>query len=124
MKIINKEQLLEAPAGTVYRRYIPDIMDGEIHIKVGNICNLSLTPIWDHNNDIFKATNFCTDDLSIQADYNSSDLFAVFNSTEVKKMIDCLAWALSGCKSDFNMDEVIRPNGQIVIVPDWSPFDE
>ena len=47
MKIINKEQLLEASVGTVYRRYIPDIMD-----------------------------------------------------------------------------EVIRPNGQIVIVPDWSPFDE
>lgn len=47
MKIINRGQLLEAPAGTVYRRYIPDIMN-----------------------------------------------------------------------------EVIRPNGQIMIDPDWSPFDE
>ena len=124
MKIINKEQLLEAPAGTVYSPYMPDIVDGRIHIKVGNYCNLELIPTWDYNDDVFKATNFCTDDLNIQADYDKNDLFAVFNSTEVKKMIDCLAWALTGCKSDFNMDEIIYPDGHIINDPDWSPFDE
>lgn len=124
MRIINKEQLLEAPAGTVYARYIPDILNDEIHIKVGNYCDLNLTPTWDHDNEIYKATNFCTNDLSIQADYDCDDLFAVFNKTEVKKMVDCLAWALTGCESDFNMDEVIYPDGHVVVDPDWSPFDD
>lgn len=126
MKIINRGQLLEAPSGTVYARYIPDMVDGELCIKVGNNCNLDLIPTHESGlkEDSYRETNWATDDLNIIADYNSSDLFAVFNSTEVKKMIDCLVWALTGCESDFNMDEVIRPNGQIMIDPDWSPFDE
>lgn len=124
MKIINRGQLLEAPAGTVYSPYTPDIVDGRIHIKVDNNCNLELIPTWEYNDGVYKPTNFCTDDLNIMADYNSSDLFAVFNQTEVKKMIDCLMWALTGCEADFNMDEIIYPDGHIVTDPDWSPFDD
>ena len=42
MKILTKKELLEAPAGTVYIGYEPEITDGEIKIKVGNNCNLDL----------------------------------------------------------------------------------
>ena len=126
MKIINREQLLEAPSGTVYSPYMQDIVDGKIHIKVDNNCNLELIPTHEYGSqeDLYRETNWATDDLNILADYDRSDLFAVFNPTEVKKMIDCLAWALTGCESDFNMDEVIYPDGSIVNDPYWSPLDE
>lgn len=44
MKILTKKELLEAPAGTVYVGYTPEITDGEIKIKVENNCNLDLIP--------------------------------------------------------------------------------
>ena len=34
MKILTKKELLEAPSGTVYVRYTPEITDGEIKIKL------------------------------------------------------------------------------------------
>ena len=48
-------------------------------------------------------------------------MFAVFNKTEIMKMINCLSWAISGCDAAFNMDEVIYENGTIVNDPDWTP---
>ena len=49
MKILTKKELLEAPAGTVYVGYTPEITDGEIKIKVENNCNLDLIPGFDCN---------------------------------------------------------------------------
>ncbi len=115
MRIITKEGLLKEPTGTVYARYIPDIVDGELHIKVGDICNLDLIPTYEcgSKEDLHRATNWSTDDLSIQADYDEDDLFAVFNKAEIIKMINCLSWALSGCDAAFNMDEVFYESGTI-----------
>lgn len=123
MRILTKEELLKAPPGTVYSPYLPDVIDGKIHIKVDNTCNLEIIPNheWGDINDTYRATNWATDDLSIQADYDANDLFAVFNKAEIMKMIDCLAWALSGCDAPFNMDEVFYPSGIIVNYPDWMP---
>ena len=125
MRIITKEQLLKEPSGTVYSRYTPDIVYGELHIKVGENCNLNLVPTFDFGTkeDTIRSTNWSTDDLNIQADYDKSDLFAVFSKTEVKKMIDCLSWALSGCDAAFNMDEVFYENGIIAHDPEWTPYD-
>lgn len=124
MNILTKKELLEAPTGTVYVRYTPEITDGEIKIKVGNNCNLDLIPGFDWVNKINKETNWATDDLNIQVDYNESDLFAAFSKAEVMKMINCLSWALADCKPDFNMDEVYYPSGVIGYDPDWTPYEE
>lgn len=109
MKILTKKELLEAPAGTVYVKYEPEVTDGDIKIKVGNNCNLDLIPSFDWVNKTNKSTNWATDDLNIKADYDESDLFAAFNKAEVMKMINCLSWALADCKPYFNMDEVYYP---------------
>ena len=126
MKILTKKELLEAPAGTVYVGYTPEITDGEIKIKVGNNCNLDLVPGFDWVNKTDKETNWSTDDLNIQADYDEGDLFAAFSKAEVMKMINCLSWALADCKPDFNIDEVYYPGGAIihkpVWTPDWTPY--
>lgn len=123
VRIITKEQLLKEPSGTVYTYYTPDTTDGSLYIKVGNNCNLDLTPTFEFGTeeDTRRATNWSTDDLNIQADYDKNDLFAVFSKTEVKKMIDCLAWALSGCDASFNMDEVFYESGIITHDPEWMP---
>lgn len=121
MNILTKKELLKAPTGTVYVRYTPEITDGEIKIKVENNCNLDLIPSFDRVNKINKETNWATDDLNIQVDYNESDLFAAFSKAEVMKMINCLSWSLADCKPDFNMDEVYYPSGVIGYDPGWTP---
>ena len=94
MRIITKEGLLKEPTGTVYARYIPDIVDGELHIKVGDICNLDLIPTYEcgSKEDLHRATNWSTDDLSIQADYDEDDLFAVFNNGRCLDVMLHLIW--------------------------------
>lgn len=124
MKILTKKELLKAPAGTVYVGYTPEITDGEIKIKVGNNCNLNLIPNFGWYDPISKETNFATDDLNIQADYDEGNLFAAFSKAEVMKMINCLSWALADCEPDFNMDEVYYPSGVIGYDPDWTPDGE
>ena len=93
MRILTKEQLLKEPSGTVYAEYVSEF------------------------------TNWYTDDLNIIADYDKNQLFAVFNKSEVMKMINCLSWALSGCDGYFDMDEVYRENGVVYRDPEWMPYD-
>lgn len=125
MKIITKEEMLNAPSGTVYTCYTPDVADGMLHIKVDNNCNLDLIPTFEFGDrdNLCRATNFATDDLNIKIDYAENELFAVFNKTEIMKMINCLSWALTDCKAAFDMDEVIYENNTIVNDPNWMPFD-
>lgn len=126
MRILTREQLLNEPSGTVYTTYMPDFYtNGELHIKVENNCNLELLPTHEFGTekDVNRQTNWATDDLNIIADYDKSQLFAVFNKSEVMKMINCLSWALSGCDGFFNMDEVYCESGLVYIDPEWMPDD-
>lgn len=121
MKIITKKELLNKPSGTVYARYIPETINSELHIKISNICNLDLIPSFEFGSNSERATNWSTDDLSIQADYDEDELFAVFNKAEVMKMINCLSWALCKCNAPFNMDEVYYEGNMISYDPGWMP---
>lgn len=125
MKIVTKEEMLKEPFGTVYTCYTPDVVDGMLHIKVDTNCNLDLIPTFEFGDrdDLCRATNFATDDLNIEVDYDKNELFAVFNKTEIMKMINCLSWEISGCDAAFNMDEVIYENGTIVNDPNWMPYN-
>ena len=126
MRILTREQLLNEPSGTVYTTYMPDLYTGgELHIKVENNCNLELLPMHEFGteNDVNRQTNWATDDLNIIADYDKNQLFAVFNKSEVMKMINCLSWALSECDGYFDMDEVYCESGVVYRDPEWMPYD-
>ena len=125
MRILTKEQLLKEPSGTVYATYVSDFINENLHVKVGNNCNLDLVPAYEYGTkkDIHRQTNWSTDDLNIIADYNKNQLFAVFNKSEVMKMINCLSWALSGCDVYFDMDEVYFESGVVYRDQEWMPYD-
>lgn len=125
MRILTKEQLLKEPSGTVYAEYVSDFIKEDLHIKVGNNCNLNIIPTHEYSTekDANRQTNWSTDDLNIIADYDKNQLFAVFNKSEVMKMINCLLWALSGCDGYFDMDEVYCESGVVYRDPEWMPYD-
>ena len=73
--------------------------------------------------DVNRQTNWSTDDLNIIADYDKNQLFAVYNKSEVMKMINCLSWALSGCDGYFDMDAVYCESEVVYRDPEWMPYD-
>lgn len=104
--------------------YEPECLSGELYIKTGQYEDhldwngaLSISPDFKHDPDDKNScyTNWCTVDNAC-CDYGYGQLFAVFSSTEVRKMIDCLQWALTGCKSCFNQDEWFHD--------DFAPLDD
>lgn len=48
MRILTKEQLLKEPSGTVYAEYASEFIKENLHIKVGNNCNLDLVPTYEY----------------------------------------------------------------------------
>lgn len=117
MIIVNRDELAKFPDGTVFMLYEPINLSGDIHIKTGTYDwngkptwngELLLTPFLDveesDNGTRDFSTEWITTDNS-ECDYEEDQLFAVFSKTEIRKIIDCLAWALTDCKTDFNQDE-------------------
>lgn len=125
MKILTKKELLEAPAGTVYARYSSDIITGQLRIKFGNNCNMDIIPkfkFWKDDIKEERETQWVTDDLSIQADYNDDQLFAVFSNTEITQMIHVLSCALCGGEAFIDMEKVYyRDIGYTDV--EWNPVD-
>ena len=113
MRIVTKQEFTKYPDGTVFMTYKPDCFSSELRIKTGQYVDnsgwngeLSIEPYIKHDLDVdnYCYMNWCTVDTS-SCDYDDDQLFAVFSNTEVRKMIDGLQWALTGCKSYFNQDE-------------------
>lgn len=116
MEIVNRNELAKLPEGTVFMKYEPHNLSGSIRIKTHNIIHDDGTQTW--NGELlldpfmeeyepgvttYGTEWYVTDNA--ECDYNKEQLFAVFSKTEIRKMIDCLTWALTDCKSDFNGDE-------------------
>lgn len=57
----------------------------------------------DGNYSDILYTQWATWDDS-DVDYNDKDLFYVFSNIEVMQLINCLNWALTGCKAQFDMN--------------------
>ena len=74
MRILTKEQLSKEPSGTVYAEYVSDFIKEDLHIKVGNNCNLNIIPTHEYSTekDANRQTNWSTDDLNIIADYDKN----------------------------------------------------
>lgn len=51
MRILTKEQLLKEPSGTVYAEYVSEFINENLHIKVGNNCNLNIIPTHNYSTE-------------------------------------------------------------------------
>lgn len=110
MRVLSKEELKNEPNGTVYIPFTPQIFTGEIHIITGKNDKgewngeLPFLPFLLEEDVDSYLTQWCTvDNTWWELDDNKK--YAVFSQNEIRKMIDCLQWALTGCKSYFNQDE-------------------
>ena len=111
MRLLTKEELKNEPNGTVYVSFRPQVFTGEIHIITGKENNkgewngeLPLLPFLIEEDEYDYMTQWATvDNTWWELDDNTK--YAVFSKDEIRKMIDCLQWALTGCKTYFNENE-------------------
>ena len=113
MEIITREQLKSMPNGTVFMKYTPHMLDGEIHIICGRYNNqsgyngeISTTPFFQlepSSNSNSYYTQWCSVD-TCDYDYEEDQLFAIFSKTEIMQIINVLNWALSNCEANIDMD--------------------
>ena len=110
MRVLSKEELKNEPNGTVYIPFTPQIFTGEIHIITGKNDKgewngeLPFLPFLLEEDTDNYLTQWCTVD-NTWWELDCDKKYAVFSQNEIRKMIDCLQWALTGCKSYFNQDE-------------------
>lgn len=112
MKIVNYQEFIRLPAGSVFCPYEPCIFHSPFQIKTDtgheysghHIFNgaMPLEPWFvDQNNLPTEAGTYKTemaiwDDSSV--DFEKDGLFAVLEKNEIEELINVLKWALNGCK--------------------------
>ena len=107
MKLVNYEEFIRMPQGTVFCRYIPCCFHLPIEIKTDTgyefngkyLFNgtLPLEPFFANPNEFPDCegeyeVEFTTCDNS-SIDYNENELYAIFETSEIQSMIDALEWA-------------------------------
>lgn len=119
MKIVNYDEFVRMPAGTIFAPYKPHIFQEEFGIKTntgeeynspycGKIwCFTGVMPLqpWldDYSGLLCPGTQ---EDASFeiydgdQNDYDKDGMFAVLEERDIKKLIDILQWALKGCEGE------------------------
>ena len=120
MRIINKEQFLKEPDGTVFVTYNPNVLDDNIMVKTGYYKRdgkvgfngvTYLCPCIEYGTDCGyndipnNFTNYHADFSTIDTsdiDFDDNTLFAVFTKNEVRKVISILTWAL--CNGDARLE--------------------
>lgn len=133
MRIVNKQEMLDLPDGTVFALYTPEIifMD-DFSIKTGSYLRngkpawngeLMLSPYFKHDmQDPNKCyTNWSTVD-NADVDYDDDQLFVVFSKSEIKQMIACLQWALNNCETEFNQDIWLSDDGTVIMYDDIKKY--
>ena len=113
MRIVDRKTLSTMPNGTLFCRYISDMLDGDWNIitghnegyngdtePVGFYSVLPVEPFLDNDKDTKpgteRITNWCTTD-TCDFDFDKDQLFAVFSKTEIRALITVLQYALSDC---------------------------
>lgn len=110
MRLLTKEDLKKEPNGTLFIPFTPDVFTGELYIITGKDDRgewngeLPLLPFVIEEDNTNYMTQWCTVD-NTWYELKESTKYAVFSKDEIRKMIDCLQWALTECKSYFNQDE-------------------
>ena len=120
MKIVNYEEFIKMPAGTIFAPYEPCIFKDEFAIKTDTgeeYYNEYLKETrWLFNGVMplqpwINSEHTCPDlgyheDASYEiydgssVDYDEKGLFAILEEQDVKKLIDILQWALKGCEDE------------------------
>lgn len=113
MKIMNKKQFLETPNGTVFALFKAEWYCEDLQIKTGYCQNydkpqfngtISVTPSSPTENGFgydgvpsivteYESHNDPIDTSDI--DFDDDALFAVFDKSEIQRIIDVLKWAIS-----------------------------
>ena len=114
MRIVDRKTLSTMPNGTLFCRYIPDMLDGDWNIITGHnegyngdiiepvgFCSvLPVEPFLDNDKDTKpgteRITNWCITD-TCDFDFDENQLFAVFSKTEIRALITVLQYVLSDC---------------------------
>lgn len=112
MKIVNYEEFIRLPAGSVFCPYEPCIFHSPFQIKTDtgreyngqHIFNgtMPLEPWFSVEDEFpdcvgnYETEMVVTDNSSV--DFDKDCLFAVLETHEVQKIIDALKWAIGGCK--------------------------
>lgn len=106
MRIINLEQFLKEPLGTMYCQYTPDIIDGPFNIKWEWLSSDNASSWWELPLAAWWEDGIFTPDIGVEAQtkhamnrqssymYESDSLFAVLSISEIKAMIDVLGGAI------------------------------
>lgn len=120
MKIIDFDEMVELPVGSVFCKYEPCVLDarwliktGETHTSLFNgqrlfIGVMELEPWALNMDDMPSGKGTFATEMTI-ADARSfdigkkGDLFAVLEDYEIIEMIRALIWALKRCEGDFEM---------------------
>lgn len=119
MKIVDYETFIRMPAGTIFAPYTPCVYEERFEIKVdggwgfvdGNGVKtwmfngtMPLEPWFDTEDDLAHTLGQYDVDFEIydgdSTDASSYDMFAVLEPNDVKRLIQCLKWALAGCPGD------------------------
>lgn len=119
MKIVNYEEFIRMPAGTIFAPYEPCIFKEELAIKTDTgeehdipfygkrWCFNGVMPLRPWLGDcctLYSAGD--QEDASFEIydgdhnDYDNDGLFAILEEQDVKKLIDILQWALKGCEDE------------------------
>lgn len=112
MKILTKEELKNKPNGTLYIPFPPKNFTGELHMITGKKRvkdewngELPIFPFLMEEDENSYMTSWRTTDNTWWELDGGKQRYAVLSKNEIRKMIDCLEWALTGCKAYFNQDE-------------------
>ena len=117
MKIVNYEEFVRMPAGTIFAPFEPSVFTEEFAVKTDTgeehdipYCGkrwcfngvMSLQP-WLGDYSYFLGAQ---EDASYEIydgdhnDYDKDGMFAILEEQDVKKLIKVLKWALNGCEGE------------------------
>ena len=115
MKLVSFEEFNKMPAGTVFARYEPNIFKECLSIKTDTgepapmYCHFThifngvmpLEPWIDPDDQFYKVGDELPASFEIYdgstADYMNDDMFLVFDSSDIDRMINALVWAKNDC---------------------------
>lgn len=127
MKIVNYDDFVRMPAGTIFAPFTPNIFTEEFGIKVDTgeehdipfcgkrWCFNGVMPLrpWlgDFSNYIGSLYLGFQEDASFEIydgdhnDYDKDGMFAILEEQDVKRLIKVLEWALKGCEGEVEEDK-------------------
>ena len=119
MKIVNYEEFVRMPAGTIFAPYEPNVFTEEFAVKTDTgeerdipycgkrWCFTGVMPLhpWLGEYSFFNYIG-AQEDASFeiydgdQNDYDMDGMFAILEEQDIQKLITVLVWAMGGCEGE------------------------